>query len=1132
MFRSPFSFEGRIRRLEYGLSYVLYWSWIVLIALLLEYSNFDDTWALIPHLAAIYFVLAQGAKRCHDMDKSGFYQLIPFYIFVMFFQEGQPHENKHGTDPKETTLATSDTPKVPGEFSFQKLLAQGLPAILLNILLVAIGIEYLGSNVIGILFWLAFTTFVCNFLMLLTNGFGNTVEKHTKTILLFNLLFAFILYMGVRFYSVYFGEADFTFSDLSTEFILVIMFYVVTIFSFIFYYLLYRNRNPRNVGIKYPTALSILLFVSVFILGFANETSSVNKEIIPWSLRSLVWDDFELVDHMEEDYVALIYSNIACPNLITDNDSRVYAFMNPNYSERLRDEYDGYNVLIHEQYHFNITEYCARLLRKDLVESGLGGLSLASMKSLQDKYAKKLDSLQDVYDSITDHNSNTKQQRYWELKIDDWLRQTAYYKNEDIYSYYDFTKNRTQFYRHIYFTADANVLTSYPIGEKDIEYGETYEISYVGDWEKEIKFYKNGELTNGGYFKTAIAKIRKKQKGPSEIHYYNPDRTYNTKISAYIRKRTTDENKNSVERYYTEDGQRTLKNAVFETRWRYNPAEESYYGSYFDKNGRKIAKEEGIFHVKRTLDKKGRTVRFENFDRHHRLKNDDGHIARYEYAYDENNLRSSYRLYNENGDFAFHLNDYHLSYAHDERGNVIKVTSLDEKGENTYDHNGASIYEYTYDLYDRETSVKRFNAEHGPIIANDDYFYKAKDYDSVGRVAFEAYYYPGYVLRFTDNKYGALKYSYPSDSIILEYNADAYNTVFESDEDIAITRKTLNTKKEVVKETYLDADENFAKIQDGAVTYTYTYDSGGNKIETVAYDSIGNPKEFEEDVAIIRWEYDDRGNKLKTTYFNANDELANATDSVTYNVYKYNAKNQLIERSNYNIKMDPAQLDGTFKTHFYINKAGLDSVAFEYNKEGRLKKGVAITKYFYNLYGNQTRVEYYDSNHQRTSNGDGVSAIDYRYNKRQKITGYEYFDERNRRTNNQYGVAIERSVLDELGHTLTYAYFDRHGRRTIGENGYHKVAYEWDDMGQTTKATTYGDDNKLIEDELGIAIYKYTLAPSGLIQVIERYNKDGVLAENTDHVATSHYEPKLNGLYYLEKELNILGEVVNDSISE
>src|SRR5690554_6147266 len=100
MFKNPFSFQGRIRRTEFGLSYtivlVCFYS-LLFVVNALEINGLP----ILIHLAAIFwFLFSQGAKRCHDMGNSGFYQLIPFYIFAMIFNEGKSRRNKYGQDPK------------------------------------------------------------------------------------------------------------------------------------------------------------------------------------------------------------------------------------------------------------------------------------------------------------------------------------------------------------------------------------------------------------------------------------------------------------------------------------------------------------------------------------------------------------------------------------------------------------------------------------------------------------------------------------------------------------------------------------------------------------------------------------------------------------------------------------------------------------------------------------------------------------------------------------------------------------------------------------------------------------------------------------------------------------------------
>jgi len=570
------------------------------------------------------------------------------------------------------------------------------------------------------------------------------------------------------------------------------------------------------------------------------------------------------------------------------------------------------------------------------------------------------------------------------------------------------------------------------------------------------------------------------------------------------------------------------ENSIYETKWEYNPGEQSYFSKSLNENGKIIANDEAIFHYKRVLDKKQRTIVYESYDRKKRLMNDNEHIARREWEFNDDNRKTIYKLFDENGKFAFHLTDYHKAFDYDERGNIIRVTSLDENGEKTYDDNGASIYEYAYDLYDRETSFKRFNKNHEPIVANDDYFQNVKEYDAIGRIVFDAYYYPRKVLKYNDVLWGATRYLYGGDSIVREYNIDAYGDVIKNENNVAIIKKRLNRKGNLESETYLDIDGSYAKMDDGIVDYKYEYDGQGRILQTASYDSLGQLKAFEADVAIVRWEYDNNGNKSKTTYFNTNNQLSYAKDSITYNTYKYNKDGKLMERAYYDINMKPALLKGVHKIRFLLNHSGLDSVKYEYDTIGKLKTGVAITRYYYNKYNNVKRIEYFDSSNRRTRDLEGVSATNSIYNKRQFKIGNLHFDENNRRTNNNSGVSFESWILNELGHTLSFRYLDKNSKPVIGPPGYHKIEYEWAAVGETIKTKTYGTDLSLIEDKYGTAIYEYDLRPSGLYTKIKRFNKDGKLADNSRGVSVSQYTAYLDGLYYLEKESDANGNEIEN----
>lgn len=103
MFKAPFSFEGRIRRTEYGLSYLIYLAFSIPFNIFLQSDERSAMASIIFVVLLIpffWFLIAQGAKRCHDRGNSGWYQLIPFYSLWMLFADSDHGPNEYGPNPK------------------------------------------------------------------------------------------------------------------------------------------------------------------------------------------------------------------------------------------------------------------------------------------------------------------------------------------------------------------------------------------------------------------------------------------------------------------------------------------------------------------------------------------------------------------------------------------------------------------------------------------------------------------------------------------------------------------------------------------------------------------------------------------------------------------------------------------------------------------------------------------------------------------------------------------------------------------------------------------------------------------------------------------------------------------------
>ncbi len=98
MFSNPFSFCGRIRRTEYGISFIIYALIYVIVEALFATGDYPNVG--LAYFPLSWFYLAQGAKRCHDLGKNGWWQLIPFYPIWLIFAGGYNEINQYGRNPK------------------------------------------------------------------------------------------------------------------------------------------------------------------------------------------------------------------------------------------------------------------------------------------------------------------------------------------------------------------------------------------------------------------------------------------------------------------------------------------------------------------------------------------------------------------------------------------------------------------------------------------------------------------------------------------------------------------------------------------------------------------------------------------------------------------------------------------------------------------------------------------------------------------------------------------------------------------------------------------------------------------------------------------------------------------------
>lgn len=167
-----------------------------------------------------------------------------------------------------------------------------------------------------------------------------------------------------------------------------------------------------------------LLLVGLLTISFSDSTKvKKDKKYIYWGDRELTWDDFKGRGPSKTPYVALTSSAIKMNFSGTGNSLNfsIATIFDPKESWKKKGA-DDY-VLKHEQVHFDITEYYARLLRKELQETKFKKRETLSSE-VQKIYAalyKDCGKFQDLYDKETDHSKKKEEQFRWNDKVAELL---------------------------------------------------------------------------------------------------------------------------------------------------------------------------------------------------------------------------------------------------------------------------------------------------------------------------------------------------------------------------------------------------------------------------------------------------------------------------------------------------------------------------------------------------------------------------------------------------------------------------------------------------------------------------------------------------------------------------------------
>lgn len=155
-----------------------------------------------------------------------------------------------------------------------------------------------------------------------------------------------------------------------------------------------------------------------------------DENLIEWSpSRKLKWDDFKGTPSPTSNNAALTNSSITV-EFGYNNKGLTHSIkcrFNKSLSwGRIKNDY----ILNHEQGHFDIAEIHARILHKSLLEYTFNAAKVSEdINRIYSGVMNRHVETQKLYDQQTNHSIDSAQQRLWDAKIRQLLRDNAEYAN-------------------------------------------------------------------------------------------------------------------------------------------------------------------------------------------------------------------------------------------------------------------------------------------------------------------------------------------------------------------------------------------------------------------------------------------------------------------------------------------------------------------------------------------------------------------------------------------------------------------------------------------------------------------------------------------------------------------------------
>lgn len=409
-----------------------------------------------------------------------------------------------------------------------------------------------------------------------------------------------------------------------------------------------------------------------------------------------------------------------------------------------------------------------------------------------------------------------------------------------------------------------------------------------------------------------------------------------------------------------------------------------------------------------------------------------------------------------------------LVMDYDKRGNRIKTSFMDaEEKELVLSKEKIAGWESTYDDNGNEIERMFFNTSGQPCLCNDEYSKKVNTYDENGNLIKYRYYNLQGKLAISDGIAG-YDYSYDQRGNILENRPVGTDETLKSgkliskfaydefDNQIEFSLYDRNEFPATNSMNYHKATYQYNSRNQ--LTETRYYNVSGT---LVAYN--------DENYAIERNEYDERGYRIHIAYLGIDENPVNCSQNWSSSSYEYDSYGNVIRQLFFDTNGDPTipsvmVPEGICKYDKWGNRIYLAAKDGKGNFIINPSTGWCIKRNEYDIRGNELSESYFDVNDEPMNSRNNYHKVVRTYTSDNDEETVSYFGPSEEPVNNNAGYHKETNEYDSEGRLIRFYYSDKNGKPVNCSGGYQKVEVEWDGTTPLSKKS-YSAGGKEVSSE-------------------------------------------------------------------